>query len=175
MSKWLLLSGVILLLAACGREKPDVSIFILPEAGLQADRAEVLQTTLQEELGETPTIAVHTSPIFDPQKLMVEVAAGDHGIIIISEDQFQLYAKNGGLMPLEEHFDPEVYPEGVLEVELLEEEGKTDFLLVGIPLAEGAWLQSISYKGQEMFAFIHPRAPDLEQSIEVLKRIVNME
>ncbi len=84
-------------------------------------------------------------------------------------------------MPLEEYFDPEVYPEGVFEIALPgedngeEEEAGTAPFLIGIPLAEGAWIQSISYRGQELFAFIHPRASNFEQSVEVLKRIISME
>lgn len=169
--KLLLISGIIIVLAACGKEKPDVSIFILPPAGMQADIAEVLETSLKDAVGETPTTALYTSPIFDMQKLTVEIAAADHGIVIIPEEQFRLFAVSGGLLPLDEYFNPDDYPEGVVEVE---EDGEKGTFLLGIPLAEGEWLKSVGYKGQEMVAFVHPRAPDVEQALQVLNVIVDM-
>jgi ABC-type glycerol-3-phosphate transport system substrate-binding protein len=167
----LLLSSIVL--AGCGGPKADVPMFIMGDKGFPTAFIEKLESTLQQRLGAVPTIKLNGSAIFSMEKLVVELAAGGNGIMIISEDQFQGIAAQGGGIPLDSMFDPKDYPTGV--VETLVDSQKPDGLkakhLYGIPLSQTSWLKDTGYAGKELFAIIHPRAPNLEAAKQVLKVI----
>lgn len=179
MKKHRLICALVLLLAAvlagCGGPKADVSIFLMTNGGTAQDTTSKLAQALQAKLGEKPTIAVSGSPIFSMEKLIVEVAAADHSIIIIPEEQFQMLVKQGGTTPLEGAFDASRYPGGVLEVpaDPNKPDAKPEKHLYGVPVSDAKLLRDAGYKGKEtLYAFVHPRAPHMEQAIQALKAIV---
>jgi hypothetical protein len=133
---------------------------------------EKLETSLQAQLGESPTVKVSSSPIFTLDKLVVEVAAGDHGIIILTKDQWLSLAQNGGMVPLDDLLNKDDFPEGVVELPVDDREGKKETHLYAVPVAKTKWMTDVGYKGEELFAFIHPRAPHMDQAKQVLKTIV---
>ncbi|MFD0872348.1 Maltose-binding periplasmic proteins/domains [Chlamydia abortus] len=169
---WKLIAVLVLVvvLSACGRERADVTIFILPPGGMDSSVAETLENFVQDKVGETMSVDLFSSPIFDLNKLMVEIAAGDNDIMVLPEEQFKVFAEQGGLPGMDDLFRPEDYPEGVLEAP--NDEGKLEKKLYGVPVSKTEWLQSVGYKGAEMYAFIHPRAKDKDKAAEVLKKIM---
>src|SRR4051812_41431283 len=83
-------------LSACGGPKADVPIFIMGDNGIPSDFAQKLEESLKQQIGETPTISLNSSPIFSQEKMIVELAAGGNGIMILPEVQFQGIAQQGG-------------------------------------------------------------------------------
>ncbi|MEI0735672.1 hypothetical protein VQ056_01665 [Paenibacillus sp. JTLBN-2024] len=65
------------------------------------------------------------SPLYNPEKLMVEYAAGGHDIMILPEEDMKNYGKMGGHVVLDDHFDPKTYPEGVF-ASMEEKDDKND-------------------------------------------------
>lgn len=165
-----LLAALVLLaiMVGCGGPKADVSIFMMPSNGMSPAIADQLQKNLQQQLGATPTVRLSTTPIFSLDKMIVEVAAGDHGIIVLTKDQWLGIARTGGMVPLDDLLKPTDFPEGIVELPVDDLKGKTEQHLYAIPISNTKWMKSIGYKGEELFAFLHPRAPDLEKSKQVL-------
>ncbi|GIP34371.1 hypothetical protein [Paenibacillus sp. J2TS4] len=169
--KLVALLALVVALSACGRgPKADVNIFILPPGGMDSSVTEALEDSIRESVGEAATVDVFSSPIFDLQKLMVEVAAGDNDIMVLPAEQFTSFARQGGLPGMDHLFNPEDYPEGVLEAP--NDEGTLVKNLYGVPVSGTQWLQSVGYKGTEMIAFIHPRATDKDKAELVMKKIM---
>jgi ABC-type glycerol-3-phosphate transport system substrate-binding protein len=162
-----------LALAGCGGPKPDVAIFMMGKNGTPAEFSQKLEQSLKKKLGETPTISLNSSPIFSQEKLIVELAAGDNGIMIVTSDTFQIFAQQGGVVNLDDVLNPADYPSGVVEVatDSSKPNGPKEKHLYGIPISKTSWMQDQGYQGEELFAFVHPRAPHLEQAKQVLKAI----
>jgi ABC-type glycerol-3-phosphate transport system substrate-binding protein len=160
-------------LSACGGPKADVPIFMMGENGIPGDFATKLEESLKHQIGETPTISLNSSPIFSQEKMIVEIAAGGNGIMILSEKQFQAIALQGGGIILDSLFDPKDYPAGVVEtlVDSAKPDGPKEKHLYGIPISQTRWMKEAGYNGSELIAFVHPRAPDLELAKQVLKVI----
>jgi ABC-type glycerol-3-phosphate transport system substrate-binding protein len=156
------------IIIGCSEPKSDVSIFMMPSGGMSAVVVDELQKNLQQQVGETPTVSISSTPIFSLDKMIVEVAAGDHGIIVLTKDQWLGIARTGGMLPLDDLLKPADFPEGVVDLPVDNMNGKTENHLYAIPIANSKWMKSIGYKGEELFAFLHPRAPDLEKSKQVL-------
>ncbi|WNQ10236.1 hypothetical protein MJA45_21820 [Paenibacillus aurantius] len=169
--KWLLSLVVLVVLAGCGGgPKKDVSIFILPSTGLPQNITEKMETDLQAKVGESPTVAVHSSPIYNDEKLLVEIAAGDHSLVILPKKNFEAFARQGSFVSLDDLFKPEDYPSGVVEAPVGDEKNpKMEKHLYGIPLGESKWLKDSGYKGEELYAFVHPRAPQMDKAKQVLQ------
>ncbi|MFD2613695.1 hypothetical protein [Paenibacillus gansuensis] len=176
--KWLpllMLAGLMLMAAGCGGPKEDVKISVLPQSGIPSEATDKLQEVLAAKLGEKPTMGVYGSPLFRPEKMMVELAAGENSIVITDEELFKGYTSQGGFVRLDDAFDASKFPEGVTTAE----EGTTDepkkvTALYGIPMDKAGWFQAAGLNGKGLFAFIPGNSPDVEQSIRVLKTIVEM-
>ena len=165
-----LLAVLVLLtvMVGCVGPKADVSIFIMPSNGMSPVISDMLEKNLQQQLGATPTVRVSSTPIFSLDKMIVEVAAGDHGIIVLTKDQWLSIVRMGGMLPLDDLLKPTDFPEGVVELPVDDPKGKTEQHLYAIPVSNTKWMKSIRYNGEELFAFLHPRAPDLEKAKQVL-------
>jgi ABC-type glycerol-3-phosphate transport system substrate-binding protein len=160
-------------LSACGGPKADVPIFIMGESGIPTEFSQKLEESLRQHVGETPTISLNSSPIFSQEKMIVELAAGGNGIMILPEQQFQGIAQQGGGIVLDSLFDPKDYPKGVVEtlVDSEKPDGPKEKHLYGIPVSQTRLMKELGYTGKELIAFVHPRAPDLELAKQVLKVI----
>lgn len=172
----LLLTLLALVAGGCGGgPKADVSIFMMTSGGTAQDTTAKIEQALRAKLGEKPTVAVTGSPIFSMEKLIVEIAAGDHGIIVLPEEQFKTLVMQGGTVPLEDQFDAAKYPGGVLEIpaDPNKQGSQPEKHLYGVPVSDSKLFQDAGYKGKEkLYAFVHPRAPHMEQAKQVLKTIV---
>lgn len=165
MAKWgrggVLAAVLVLLLAvatACGGPKADVSVFMMFPQNSPFNKQDELKSALQAKIGEAPTVTVSISPMFELQKMFVELAAGDHGVFVLPKEQFDGFKKEGGFVPLDDILKKEDFPSGV-----------HDGQLVGIPLKDSKLLKDAGYKGEEIFAFVTQRVKDKEKAKQVLK------
>ncbi|MEI7026023.1 hypothetical protein [Paenibacillus sp. y28] len=173
--KWL---GAILLLllvlSGCGGgPKSDVTVFVMPENGIVSDLTERLQQTLQSRLGESPTVTVNGSVIFSMEKLVVEIAAGGNGVLILPEDQLKAVLGQGGAVNLEGLLKKEDYPGGVREAVISSQQGveERQTALFAVPMTESKWFKEAGYKGNPMYAFIPANAPDMDKAKQVMAAI----
>lgn len=175
--KWgktiLLALCMLALLSGCGGgSKADVSVFIITQAPLDMQKVDGMEAALQERMGEK-TVDVVVSPMFSLEKMIVELAAGGHGILIVNEEQFKALAGQGAFYSLEDTFDPAGYPEGVIDMTVTE--GDTEQVvngLFGMPVDETDWFRSGGYAGGRAFAFVPLNAPNPELAKQALKAIV---
>ncbi|MFF2156822.1 hypothetical protein ACFVVQ_16155 [Paenibacillus chitinolyticus] len=169
------------LVSGCGKAQPkaDVSIFMMARDGIPVDAAFKLENSLKALVGDKPSIYLNTSPLFSNEKMIVEMGYGNHGILIIPEEQFKVYAAEGAFLPLDEHFKQEDYPEGVLEATIEPagkkknppEAPKKETHLYGIPLQYSKWMKDNGVEGKGLVAFMAVNSRNPEQSFEVLKKI----
>lgn len=152
------LAFVLAVASACGGPKADVSVFMMFPQNSPFNKQDELKKALQAQIGEAPTVVVSISPLFDLQKMILELAVGDHGIFALPAEQFDGFKMQEGLVPLDDILKQEEYPSGV-------HEGK----LVGVPLKDTKLLKDAGYKGQELFAFITERVKNKEKAKQVLQ------
>jgi ABC-type glycerol-3-phosphate transport system substrate-binding protein len=171
--KAVILLLVLAFLAGCGGPKVDVSVFIYPKEGISAELTKKMEDSLKAKIGASPTVEVVGAPIFDMQKLVVEVAAGGHGILIFPAEQFQTMGIHGEYVSLDSAFKAEDYPDGVLNVQIEDKDGKAhqEKHLYGIPMKQSKWFSELGLKGGDLIAFIPGNAPDPQKALEVLKVI----
>jgi hypothetical protein len=156
------------LLAGCGGPNADVTIFMMGPQGFPNEAAQKLESSLTAKAGAVPTIVINSSPLFSIEKMIIEVAAGENGILIIPEDQFRSLGKQGGYVPLDDVIKPEDYPTGMMEIT---DEGKTEKHLYGIPLEDTQWMKEQNMNGKGLFAFIPQNAKKQAEAKQVLKII----
>jgi ABC-type glycerol-3-phosphate transport system substrate-binding protein len=163
----MLLTLIFLTLSGCGGgPKADVSIFMMGPQGIPQEAADKLKNGLVAKVGQTPTIELMTTPLFSLEKVIVEIAAGEHSIIIVPEEQFQGFAKQGGLVPLDDLVKPDDYKEGIVESN---DQGKVEKHLYGIPLADSKWFKDQGLNGKGLYAFIPGNGKNKDQAKQVLK------
>ncbi|AEI45317.1 hypothetical protein [Paenibacillus mucilaginosus] len=167
--KWLLALLLVVILAGCGGgPKADVTVFMMSSKGIPSEASEKLQASLQAKLGTAPTVQVLATPVFSMEKMIVEIAAGDHGIHVLPGDQLESLKNQQAFIPLDDVAKPEDFPNGVLEIE---ENGKKEKHLYVIPMEESAWFKELNLNGKDLYAFIPVNAPDKEKAKQVMKQI----
>jgi ABC-type glycerol-3-phosphate transport system substrate-binding protein len=159
---------ILFVIAGCGGPKAEVSIFMMGPQGTPTDVADKLKSSLITKAGPSPTIDLVTSPIFSLEKMIVEIAAGEHQIIILPEEQFRGLGQQGGYVSLDDLVKPEDYKEGILEAT---DKGKTEKHLYGIPLESTKWFKDLGYNGKGLYAFIPQNAKEQEKAKQVIKLI----
>ena len=169
-----IVATLVLLVGCGGGPKSDVSVFMMPPNGIPQEITEKIEESLIAQLGESPTVQVGGSPIFDLNKEMVEVAAGGHLIYVFGEERFKTWALQGSLSNLDEIFDPADYPSGVVEADVSEDSDNPiiEKHLYGIPMSESKLMKAAGYQGEEIYAFMLPRVDDMGQATQVLKALV---
>lgn len=153
-----LLAVFVAIAAACGGPKADVTIFVMFPQNSPFNKSEELKTALQSRIGESPTVDFNISPMFDLQKMIVEIAAGENQIFVLPKEQFDTFKQEDGLVPLDDILNKEDFPDGVSN-------GK----LVAVPLKDSKLLKDAGYKGDEVYAFITVRVKEQEKAKQVLK------
>jgi ABC-type glycerol-3-phosphate transport system substrate-binding protein len=159
--------------SGCGGPKADVPIFMMGQSGMSSENADKLKESLVQRLGEAPTITLKSSPIFSVEKMLLQLAAGGNGIMILSEEPFKAVIQKGAGTSLDAIFDPKEYPSGVAEilVDYKKPDGAKEKHLYGIPINQTSWMKAVGYNGRELFAFINSKAPDFEAAKKVLQVI----
>ncbi|MEK8127023.1 hypothetical protein WMW72_03770 [Paenibacillus filicis] len=177
---WLLCALLVLILAGCGGgPKADVPIFMMSKTGIPSDVAEKLEASLIGKVGEAPTVSISASPMFSMDKMIVEIAAGGNGILVIPGEQFQGMSKQGGFVPLDDVANPADFPDGVLELPVDDKSNKSadksnpklEKHLYGIPLEHTKWFTDLQFNGKDLYAFIPQNAKDIEKAKLVMKQI----
>lgn len=166
-------------LAGCGGPKVDVPIFMMSTSGIPSEVGDKLEADLQTKTGATPTIKIQTTPIFSMEKLVVEIAAGDNGIIVVPMDQFKALGQQGGYINLDAIANSEDFPEGVLELPVDNKDNKdktdktvkTEKHLYGIPLEKTKWFTDLKLNGKNLVAFVPANAQKQDMVTQVLKVI----
>lgn len=173
---FILLAGLLL---GCGGPKADVSIFIMPSAGIDSSHVERLENALQQRMRDSLTVSVTGSPFFNEQKLLIEVAAGDNAIIIVPLEPFQRYAGQEGGVALEQWFDAADYPDGVTESYTFDwVNGEHQIIdsklqLYGIPVHESPWFKDADITLSEpLYAMVLPREKTKDNGIAALQKIM---
>ncbi|AJY77434.1 hypothetical protein VN24_02085 [Paenibacillus beijingensis] len=162
-----------LLLAGCGGTK-DPTLFIMAKNGLSSDATEALTKSLQAKFGDTK-IQVSSSPIYNQQKLIVELAAGGNAVMMLDKDDFVSLLGQGGALSLDDVFDPKLYPEGVLEGTIpgdKDEPDRKETHLYGIPVTKAKLVQSAGINDDKLILFIPANAPDQEAAKQMIKELV---
>jgi hypothetical protein len=163
---WILI--LMVLLTGCGGPKADVTIFMMGTQGISSEAEQKLESSLAAKTGASPTIALHASALFSLDKMMVEAAAGENGILILPEEQYRILGKHGDYVSLDDVIKPEDYPAGMMEVT---DQGKTEKHLYGIPLEDTKWVKELNFNGKGLFAFIPQNAKKQAEAKQVLKII----
>lgn len=177
MKKIIWIAAVILLLTGCRAPLADVAIMMMPAHGVEPEIADQIEENLVKEIGETPSIFMHGAPMFMADKLLVEIAAGDYDVLLIPREQFVAYAEQQGFVPLDDIFDPEMYPEGVVDVIINSREVRREDAeeiresnLYGIPVHQSQLLTDAGYNEFfELYAAILIRANSIDQAKQVLQ------
>jgi hypothetical protein len=161
---------LLFVLAGCGGgPKADVPMFMMSSGGITTEAADKLQADLQSKLGETPTVLLMTTPIFSLEKLIVEIAAGENGILIVPMNEFKNIGLQGGYVNLDSVVKREDYPDGVLELPV--DGGKKETHLYGIPLEKTKWFTEAKFNGKGLVAFVPVNAKNQDKVMQVIKVI----
>jgi len=174
----LVLMLLALALAGCGGgPKADVPIFMTGPNGIPAEAGAKLQTALQTKVGAAPTVSIVTSPIFSMEKLIVEIAGAENGIIILPAEHFKALGQQGGYVSLDSAAKMEDFPGGVLELPVESKDGtkeatpKKEKHLYGIPLEETKWFTELNLNGKDLVAFVPANAKNQDKVMQVMKII----
>ncbi|MEC0092942.1 hypothetical protein [Paenibacillus macquariensis] len=175
IGQWLLICVSILMLAGCGKDDADVSIFMTDISQNVSDIREPLEQKLQEKLGEDLKVSISAAALYVEQKVLIEYAAGEHEIMIVPEDVMKRYSQQGAHRVLDEEFDAEKYPEGVFEGGVTDEttnEIVTEKHLFAIPLSKMKIFEGMNFKTEGLFATIPFTSNSVENSVKVLKLMI---
>jgi len=175
MRKKKILWGILLLtislsLTACGQSK--FSFYIMGQNVIPDNIVEQLQKNMPQTIDSIP-VEVDVTPMFNQEKLIVEIAAGGHSILILPYKEFELFAEQGGLVPLDSLFDKEKYKDGIITYKDPNSKDQAEQThLLGVPMNSTAWFKNSGYTSEKMYAFIPGNTPNVEQSKQILQQIM---
>lgn len=172
--KIMLMLMLLAVLAGCGGgPKADVPMFMMGSNGIPAEVGDKLQAALQTKVGAAPTVSIVTTPIFSMEKLIVEIAAGENGIIVVPTEQFKQIGQQGGYVSLDNVAKQEDFPDGVLELPADTKDGtpKKEKHLYGIPLEQSKWFTELKLNGKDLVAFVPANAKNQDKVMQVMKVI----
>jgi maltose-binding protein MalE len=171
--KLLLVIFTVFMIAGCGKEKPDVSIFMMDDQSDPAGVSEQLEKTLQDKLGPDLKVQVIGSPLYNLEKLMVEYAAGGNDIILLPEGDMKNYGKMGAHTPLDDYFDPKKYPSGVFASKEVKDDKTVDNTehLYGIPVKDMKVFQDLKYTPDKLFVTIPVSAKHVDNAVKAIKAL----
>lgn len=160
--------------------KPDMTIFMMHEYNLPQENVDALEKEINEKLNGELVVDIMTSPLYNLQKIMVEYVAGSHNIVVIPYKDTISYSANGGNTALDEYFDKEKYPEGVLDGLYVEkvanpEKGEEKFIdhngkfLFALPTEKLPMMVKHGLVEENWYAAIPGTNPDIERSVRLLK------
>jgi hypothetical protein len=163
----------VFMLAGCGSEKPGVSIFMIDDKSDPTQVSEQLEKTLQDKLGSDIKVKVIASPLYNPQKMMVEYAAGGHDIFILPEGDMENYGKMGAHIVLDDYFDPKKYHDGVYASQEVKEDKTVDNMehLYGIPVKEMKIFQDLKYTPDKLFVTIPVSSKHVDNAVKAIKAL----
>jgi hypothetical protein len=131
-----------------------------------------VEQKLQAAFGDKKTIQVNASPMYNEQKLIVEIAAGGNGILVLPKETLAGMLAQGPALQLDKWFKASDYPTGVMESDLGDSK-KPNVVkgLFAIPL-EKTIFKDAGYGEKDIFVIIPANAPDVDLSVQVLKELI---
>jgi len=160
-----------MVLSGCG-SKTDLTVFIMPKEYMPDGVTAKVEEKLTAKFGEEKKIAVNASPMYNEQKLIVEIAAGGNGVLILPKDTLMNMINQGPAVQLDKWFDASAYPEGVFESDLGDSKNPNVVKgLFAIPV-EKTIFKDAGYNEPNMLMIIPANAPDEELSVAVMKELV---
>ncbi|KIL38048.1 hypothetical protein SD70_28950 [Gordoniibacillus kamchatkensis] len=164
-----LLAALAVFAAGCGsKPKADVSVFLMAANGVPQEAADKLQSGLTAAVGASPTVHLQAAPLFSMELMIVQLAAGEHDIIVLPNEQFQTLAKQGGLVPLEDLFNKDDYKAGIVESN---DNGKVETHLYGVPLDDAKWFKDQGLNGKGLTAFIPSNSKHQDNAKKVIVKL----
>ncbi|OAB46039.1 hypothetical protein [Paenibacillus glacialis] len=175
IGQWILICVSIIMLAGCGKNDADFSIFLTEFSQSPTEIRESVQQKIQEKLGEEPKVTITTAALYVEQKILLEYAAGEHEIIIVPEDIMKRYTQQGAHMVLDQDFDSAKFTEGVFEGGVMDEttnEIITEKHLFAIPLSKMKLFEGLDFPTEGLFATIPFSTSSVENSVKVMKAMI---
>lgn len=183
----LLLTTLVLipvLMAGCGgKPKQDVVVFMMGSSGFPAEIVTKIENSLKDKVGEEVSLSINASPMYSSQKLVVEVAAGGNGLLILPEKEFRNFAGQNALISLDDLARTDDFPVGIEEAVIEQEnkkeepkpEPRKEKHLYAIPLDSTKWFRENELSGLNLYAMIPVNAPDIEKAKVVMRKIAEKE
>ncbi|TVX92127.1 hypothetical protein [Paenibacillus agilis] len=162
------------MLSGCGKEKADVTMFIMNHTTLPAEVVDSVETSLNDQFKDKFTVDVVVAPTYSHQKLMVEFMVGENSLILAPTEDIQGYVKNGGALPIDKHFDSNTYPEGVMDGIVVKEQGDSNTNVVethlfALPADKLAGVKKLGLPADGLSLVVPIHTPNADQSMELLK------
>jgi ABC-type glycerol-3-phosphate transport system substrate-binding protein len=166
-------------LAGCGGNNNDVVVYIMPKDDISEESLAKIEADLKAYAGDFYQVSVAGSETYVYQRLDTELMTGSYDMFIMSHDDYIRQAKKGYSLVLEEHYDPQQYPGGVVErfdvVDMVDGKTITESLgskLYGVPLKDSAWFkQSKTTEADDWYIMIM-RGGNEEKSLDLLSQIM---
>ncbi|MCY9516682.1 hypothetical protein [Paenibacillus apiarius] len=170
------LLAMLILISGCGGPKADITVFMMPKSTVPSEMTQALKEELSKQFQGKFTVDAVASPMYNLQKLIVEYAAGDNGIVMLPEDDVKTMAMQGGHVVLDNYFDKEKYAAGVMDGVVYEkaEKGYNEYKgkhLYALPADQMPLLKKLGIQEPGLFVTIPARTPNEELSVEVLKAL----
>lgn len=173
--------SMIAILAGCGgstesaADPNHVQIFIMGKDGFPQEFADQIGKNLQQKLGNNMTVTVSTTPVYSPEKLVLEYVDRTDDIVILPEADMKGYAVNGGHMVLDKDFDATKYKDGVTKGAANVDDtdpAKQKEHLFAIPVSQMSSFKAIGYKADDLYATI-PIFANHDKAVKVLKALTD--
>jgi len=162
------------LLAGCGGGK-DVSMFIFPRNGMPDDVTGKIEEQLKTKMGDK-SVEVLGSPLYNEQKMIVEFVAGERSVLAIPKEFFLSMVQQGGVVPLDDLFKPDDFPDGFMTGTVYNgetKEEKQEKHLYGIPVKQSAMFKNVEFTPDDLYLVIPSTSPNKEMSKQALKGLIN--
>ncbi len=178
---WVLSISILAVLAGCGgssesaADPKQVNVFIMGTDGFPQEYADQIGKNLQKKLGDEMTVKVTTTPVYSPEKLVLEYVDRTDDIVILPEADMKGYALNGGHMVLDQDFDAKKYKEGVTKGAANEndtDQAKQTEHLFAIPVSQMSAFKEIGYTRNDLYATI-PIFANHDKAVKVLKAMID--
>lgn len=176
-SIWIIFMALwLVFLSGCGSSNENVvSIFVYPQQGKPTEFNQNLQEIIQEKINfGDKEFRVSGGPIYDIQVLVVQIASGEHDILILSEEDMVRFLQTGDGFALDDWFDPDDYPDGVVELVEFNDEGEPEktgeTAFYALPVHNSQVIQNAGKVGDEpWYAIVHPRTDDLKEVQQIMQ------
>ena len=166
------------LLAGCGgqpsKDPNQVKVFIMGSEGFPQEMADQIQQKLQQKLGSSLTVTVSTTPVYSPEKMVLEYVDRMDDIIILPENDMKSYATSGGHLVLDQDFNAKTYAKGVTKGAANEEDtdpAKQKEHLFAIPVNQMSVFKEIGYTKGDLYATV-PIFANHDKAVQVLKAMI---
>lgn len=172
------LLSIIALITGCGGSKADLTIFMSHEYSIPEEQVSALEQEINDKLNGEYTVQIFSSPIYNAQKILLEYAAAENGLLVLPLQDVKQYAQNGGNLALDEYINPADYEEGVFEGMSMKKIDNNKFeenngtFLFGLPTEKLSLMQKHGLVDTQWFVTVPGTTPNVDLSIKVLNLLM---